>query len=158
MENIKPFCARHIIITEKTRTKTIAHWWRSVRDREWKRKKKEWERGRCKSTAVVYCGVKLSLEEGSGKKLGLGMADTGCECVHFIRSSHSSAAGKRRVGPVRLLQISFGKCHSGAIYVIMCTWPGAFDSGHLSVKITLDISHVTVSFSVYQSSQRSFFI
>lgn len=45
-----------------------------------------------------------------------------------------------------------------SIYVIMRTWPGAFDSGHLSVKITLDISHVTVSFSVYQSSQRSFFI
>lgn len=40
----------------------------------------------------------------------------------------------------------------------MRTWPGAFNSGHLSVKITLDISHVTVSFSVYQSSQRSFFI
>lgn len=41
---------------------------------------------------------KLSLEEGSGEKLGLGMADTGCECVHFFRSSHSSAAGERRVG------------------------------------------------------------
>lgn len=42
--------------------------------------------------------MKLSLEEGSGEKLGLGMADTGCECVHFFRSSLSSAAGERRVG------------------------------------------------------------
>ena len=59
--------------------------------------------------------MKLSLEEGSGEKLGLGMADTGCECVHFFRSSHSSATGERRVrleGPVRLLQVSLGKCYS----------------------------------------------
>lgn len=67
-------------------------------DCEWKRKKKEWERGKCKLIVVVFCGMKLFFEEGSGEKLGLGMVDIGCECVYFFWLSYFLVVGERRVG------------------------------------------------------------